>query len=419
VPPALRARGWTDKLQLLAPLRLRDFRLLWTGMMVSLVGDGVLLVALAWQVYTLSGTPAAMSAVGVALTAPHVTLLLLGGVVSDRFDRRTVMLISDIIRGTCSALFAALTLTGHLALWHVFTLTAVYGGATAFFGPAFDALVPQLVPEDDLVQANAIDQFVRPAAMQIAGPAVGGVLIAAAGPGWAFGVDAASFAVSAVCLALMRRTPHEPADASATMWRELVAGLGYVRQRVWLWGTFVAATFAYLLFIGPTAVLLPYLVKEILHGSAADLGLVLTSGGLGAVTAAIVVGQTGLPRSFITFMYVTWTFATLAIAGYGLARHTWQLALACALVNGFEAAGTVAWATAKQRLVASHMLGRVSSLDWFVSIALVPLSYALVAPVARALGVQGTLVAAGVLGAVITFSFLYLPGMRAAQRRSA
>jgi hypothetical protein len=108
--------------------------------------------------------------------------------------------------------------------------------------------------------------------------------------------------------------------------------------------------------------------------------------------------------------------ATLAIAGYGLARSSWQLAVACALVNGFEAAGTIAWATAKQRLVPAHMLGRVSSVDWFISIALVPLSYALAAPVAQAFGVQPTLVAAGVIGAVVTFVFLYLPGMRAAQQ---
>jgi MFS family permease len=406
----------THRVQLLAPLRHRDFRLLWTGMTVSLVGDGVLLVALAWQVYTLSGTPAAMSAVGVALSVPQVALLLLGGVVSDRFDRRAVMLISDLTRGICLTALAILAITGNLALWHVFALAAAYGGASAFFGPAFDAVVPELVEADDLVRANALDQFVRPAAMQIAGPALGGVLVASAGAGWAFAADALTFAVSSGCLLYMRRPSVPSQDDSSSMWSELLAGLRYVRSHVWLWGTFVAATFTYLLFLGPTAVLLPYIVKDVLHGSAAELGLVLTSGGLGAVLAAVTVAQAGLPKSFITFMYATWTLATLAVAGYGLANHAWQLALACAVVNGLEAAGTVAWATAKQRLIPNGMLGRVSSVDWFVSIALLPLSYALVAPVARAVGVQTTLVVAGVLGALVTFVFLYLPGMRAAQR---
>ena len=410
-----RGAGW-GRVQLLAPLRHREFRLLWTGMTVSLVGDGALLVALAWQVYTLSGAPAAMSAVGVALSVPHVALLLLGGVVSDRFDRRLILLASDLTRAACLAVLALLTISGNLALWHVFALAAVFGGASAFFGPAFDAIVPDLVGADDLVQANALDQFVRPMAMQIGGPAIGGVLVASTGAGWAFAVDALTFAVSSVCLLRMERLSPPTENGSLSMWKELLVGLGYVRRHVWLWGTFVAAAFTYLLFLGPTTVLVPYIVKDVLHGSAAELGLVLTSGGLGAVFAAVTIGQIGLPKSFITFMYATWTLATLAVAGYGLAHHAWQLAVACALVNGFEAAGTVAWATAKQRLIPNNMLGRVSSVDWFVSIALLPLSYALVAPVAHAVGVQTTLVAAGVLGSLVTVAFLYLPGMRAAQR---
>jgi hypothetical protein len=192
-----------------------------------------------------------------------------------------------------------------------------------------------------------------------------------------------------------------------------------VRRHVWLWGTFLSATFTYLLFVGPTEVLLPYVVKTELGGSAAALGLVLTSGGLGAIVAAIAVGWTGVPRRFITFMYGTWAIATLAVAGYGLATATWQLAAACVVVNGMEAAGTIAWATAKQRLVPGRLLGRVSSVDWFVSTALLPLSYAAAAPVASLVGVRQTLVAAGVLGAVVTFGFLFLPGMRQPEGRTA
>jgi MFS family permease len=420
MPPLDRDRRQAGRIQLLAPLRHRDFRLLWTGMSVSLVGDGVLLVALAWQTYALSNAPAAMSAVGVALSVPQVALLLLGGVVSDRFDRRLVMLASDLIRAACLLLLALLAISGTLVLWHLFALAAVYGGASGFFGPAFDAVVPELVPGRDLVQANALDQFVRPAAMHIAGPAVGGGLIAVTGPGWGFAFDALTFLASSVCLIRIRPLPATAGTAGrSSMWQDLRDGLRYVRRNVWLWGTFLAATFTYLLFLGPTEVLLPYIVKNVLHGTPVALGLILASGGLGAVLAAVVLGQTGLPKSFITFMYVTWALATLAVAGYGLAHRSWQLALACALVNGFEAAGTVAWANTKQRLVPNNMLGRVSSIDWFVSIALLPLSYALVAPVAQAIGAQETLLVVGVLGSVVTFTFLYLPGMRAVQRAAA
>ena len=404
------------RIQLLAPLRHREFRLLWTGMSVSLFGDGILLVALAWQTYSLSNAPAAMAAVGIALSVPQLAMLLLGGVVSDRFDRRLVMLLSDLVRAGCLTALALLAVTGSLALWQMYALAACYGAASGFFGPAFDSVVPALVPADDLVQANALDQFIRPAAMQIAGPAIGGVIIAIGGAGLGFAVDAMTFVVSAVCLVRMRPLPASPAGSAASMWQDMRAGFGYVRRNVWLWGTFVAAAFTYLLFLGPTEVLLPYLVKNVLHGSPAALGLILASGGLGAVLAAFVVAQAGLPTSFMTFTYLAWTLATLAVAGYGVATRSWQLALTCALVNGLEAAGTIAWANAKQRLVPNHMLGRVSSIDWFVSIALVPLSYGLVAPVALAFGVQATLVVVGVLGALVTGAFGFVPGIRAAQR---
>jgi MFS family permease len=384
-------------------------------MSTSLIGDGILLVALAWQVYALSGAPAAMSVVGFALSLPQVATLLFGGVVSDRFDRRRIMLCTDVVRGVVLAALAALSLTGAVQVWHIVALVALYGAASGFFGPAFDSLVPTLVAEPDLVRANALDQFVRPAALQMLGPSLGGVLIGVGGSGLAFAVDAATFAVSAACL-LSLRLPSLPDTSATSVWAEFREGVRYVRGNVWLWGTFVAATFTYLLFIGPTEVLLPFVVRTELHGTAGDLGLVLASGGIGAIAAALIVGQHGVPRKYMHFIYLTWTFATLAVAGYGLATASWHLAVSCALVNGLEAAGTIAWATAKQRLVPEALMGRVSSVDWFISIALVPLSYALAAPVAGAIGAQHTLVGAGVLGAAVTFAFLYLPGMRSPGR---
>jgi MFS family permease len=412
----LDAAGGARRVRLLTPLAHRDFRLLWIGMSVSLLGDGVLLVTLAWQVYTLSGSPSAMSVVGVALAVPQIALVLVGGVVSDRFDRRKVMLSSDLVRGACLATLAVLALSGTLRLWHVICAVAVYGAASGFFPPAFDATVPTLVPKSELVGANALDQFVRPAAVQIGGTALGGVLVAGVGPGWAFGFDALTFVFSAVCLARLRPLPPDAAQERESLWKDLRTGLSYVRANTWLWGTFVSATFAYLLFLGPTEVLLPYMVKHVLHGSATELGLVLASGGVSAILAAVIVGQAGLPRRFITFMYWTWTFATLGVAGYGFANSSWQLAVTCAAVNGLETAGIIAWATAKQRLVPVELLGRVSSVDWFVSLALLPLSYALAAPVAAAVGVRRTFIAAGVIGAVVTLAFLYLPGVRAVER---
>jgi DHA3 family tetracycline resistance protein-like MFS transporter len=190
-------------------------------------------------------------------------------------------------------------------------------------------------------------------------------------------------------------------------------GLAFIRGRVWLWGTLASAAVAYLVFLGPSEVLLPYLVKNELHASARDLGLVFAAGGVGAVGAAIWMGQRGHPRRDVTLMYATWTLATVAIAGYGLAAAAWQLMLACLIFNALETAGTVVWATIKQRHVPSSMLGRVSSLDWMISIGLLPISFALTAPVAGLLGVRATLIGAGLVGGAITLAALFLPGMRA------
>lgn len=400
-----------------APLRVRRFALLWTGMTVSLIGDGVLLVALAWKVYELSNATTAMSAVGVAMTVPHVALLLLGGVASDRLDRRRLMIASDVVRGSAVAIIGILALGGDLRLWHVFVLVAAYGAATAFFGPAFDAFVPEVVASEHLVQANAIDQFVRPCALRLIGPALAGVVIAAGGSAAAFVFDALTFAVSMGCLVAVRPTPvcgadGEERDMGGSVFGDVREGFRYVRQNAWLWATFLAATFAYLLIMGPLEVLLPYVVKNDLAGGAGDLGVILACGGVGAVAAALTMGRVGTPRRSITVIYLAWTASTLTLVGFGLAGASWQAMLVSFAFNGFEAAGTVVWLTTKQRLVPAALMGRVSSFDWFISTGLVPLSFAVTAPISGAIGARNTFLLAGILGAAVTLAFLFLPGVR-------
>jgi DHA3 family tetracycline resistance protein-like MFS transporter len=402
---ALDRPGGFSRVKLFAPLSHRDYRLLAAGMSVSLLGDGVFLVALAWQVYTMSDTPTALATVGIAMTIPTIICLLIGGAVSDRFDRRLVMLTADTVRGLALAALAALSITGALLFWELLAIVVVYGAATAFFNPASDALVPQLLPADLLAQANSLDQLIRPIALRLAGPALGGLLVGAIGAGWAFALNATSFAISVA--ALLAMSPMAVSAASAKRSgaaREIRAGLRYVRSHAWLWATLVTAAIAYLLFMGPTEVLLPFIVKHHFHDGARDLGLIFAAGGLGSLACAVSIGQFGLPRSSLTFMYIAWTVATLAIAGYGLSTGLWGLMLANVLFNTLETAGTIAWATAKQHHVPSQLLGRVSSLDWLISIGLLPLSYALTGPVSAALGARHTLIWAGVLGAIVTFT---------------
>ena len=408
---ALDRPGGFAKAGLLSPLRHRDFRVLWAGMAVSLLGDGIFLIAIAWETYALWNAPAALSIVGIAMTVPMVVFLLVGGVLSDRHDRRRLMLAADAVRAVAVACLAVLVFAGALQLWELVVLVALYGAGTAFFTPAFEAIVPELLPTQDLPAANSLDQFVRPIALRLAGPLLGGLLVAA-GAGVAFAVDAASFAASGIAVLAMRSTRPAAAAPSVSHAGAVREGLSFIRKRVWLWGTLVAAAAAYLVFLGPSEVLLPYLVKNELHASAGTLGLVFAAGGVGAVGAALWMGHRGHPRRDVTVMYATWTLATLAIAGYGLATAAWQLMLACLLFNALETAGPIVWATVKQHHVPSAMLGRVSSLDWLISIGLLPISFALTAPVAGVLGVRATLVGAGILGGAITLAALFLPGMR-------
>jgi MFS family permease len=446
-----------------ALLANRDFRLLLVGRCVSLLGDGVFLVALAWQAYTLSNAPTALALLGIAMSVPLIVLLLLGGVVSDRYERRRVMLLADLLRVALLLLLGALALGGQLRLWQMMAIVAVYGGAQAFFDPASEAIVPELLPASQLGRANALEQLARPLALRLAGPALGGLLVGLGGPGAAFLLDAATFIASAATLWLMstRSRASRGAGGLAHASRgagglarasrgaagvaveerlsdaagggsmglategllgsgtavELREGWSYVRRHVWLWGTFASAGLAYLLFMGPTEVLVPFMVKHVLHGSGTQLGIVLGAGGLGSLACALAMGRSRLPSRSVTFIYVVWTLATLAVVGYGLATAMWQLMLASLAFNLLETAGTIVWATLKQRHVPGELLGRVSSLDWLVSIGLLPLSLALTGPLSAALGVRTTLIAAGLAGALATLSGLMLPGMRTVDRR--
>jgi DHA3 family tetracycline resistance protein-like MFS transporter len=404
--------GGFSRVGLLVPLRSRNFRLLWSAMTVSLIGDGIFLIAMVWQAYALWNAPAALAVLGIGMTVPTIACLLLGGAISDRLDRRHILLYSDLARACVVGVLAALTIGGALSFALLVVLVALYGIGTAFFTPAFEAIVPDIVPQSDLAQANALDQFVRPLALRMVGPALGGWLVAWLGAGPAFALDAASFAASAgIVFALRTAGPVEKTHASNVT--AIVDGLRFVRQNVWLWGTLVSAAIAYLAFLGPTEALLPYLVKNELHASAGDLGLVFAAGGVGAVGAAVLMAQRGHPKRDMTTMYACWTLATLAVAGYGLARSTIQLMLACLVFNALEAAGTIIWATIKQLHVPASLLGRVSSLDWLISIGFLPISFALTAPVAELIGVRNTLVVAAFVGSAATVGALFIPGLRA------
>ena len=269
------------------------------GMTVSLLGDGVFLVALAWQAYTLSNAPTALSVVGIAMTVPTIVLLLSGGVVSDRFDRRRVMLGGrPRARGWPSACCGAVARPASLELWELVRARRACTAPARRSSPRPSTRsCPTCCPRAEL------------AAGQLARPVRAPDRVSARRPGdrrlrWSARSARAPRSpwtrprsrVSVVAV-LCDAPPGAPRRAACDRAAAIARGaLVRPRAHVWLWGTLLSAAFAYLSFLGPAEVLLPFVVKNDLHGSAARAGLVFAAGGIGAVGAAVLMGERGQPR---------------------------------------------------------------------------------------------------------------------------
>ncbi len=409
-----------DRIAILRPLAVRDFAFLWTGMTVSMIGDGIYLVSIAWQVLSIENRPGALALVGIAWSLPQVLLVIASGALSDRLERRHLMIAGDVIRLFAIGTLGFLSVTGQLrSIPIILGLVTVYGAGQAVFQPAFSSITPAIVPADLLVQANSLAQLVRPFAMTLVGPLVGGVLIAWVSVGFAFLVDASTFAFSAVMILSMRtrRTREDEQEQQASFFGDVAEGFRYVRQQRWLLIAMVAATVSLLAVWGPWETLVPVVVKNDLGGKASALGLVFGAGGVGAVIAAAVFGQRGtLPRKPVTAMYLAWALGMFGTAGFGIVTSVWQAMAVAFVTEGSITYLVVVWVTLVQRLVPDRLLGRVFALDWMISTMGVPLSFAITGPTAEAIGHDATLIWAGALGGSITLAFMFVRGARGPER---
>jgi MFS family permease len=408
--------SFRNRIAVLRPLQVRDFAFLWTGMTVSMIGDGIYYVAIAWQVLNIENRPGALAMVGVAWSLPQVLLVLASGALSDRIERRHLMIAGDAIRLVAIGTLGVLSLADALTIPLVLGLVAIYGSGMAVFQPAFTSITPTIVPAELLVQANSLAQLMRPFSMFLVGPVVGGLLIDWAGgrPGAAFLVDASTFAFSAAMILMMRvrRAPRDP-DETDSFLGDVLEGLRYVRRARWLLIAMVAATVSLFAVWGPWETLVPVVVRNDLGGHGRALGLVFGAGGLGAVVTAAVFGQRGtLPRRPITAMYLAWAVGMFGTAGFGLVTSVWQAMAVAFVTEGSIAFLVVLWVTLVQRLVPDRLLGRVFALDWMISTGGVPLSFAVTGPVADAIGHDVTLIAAGLIGGAVTLAFMFVKGAR-------
>jgi MFS family permease len=387
----------------------RAFRLLFAAQSISSLGDRLVPVALAFAVLNLTRSATSLGIVLAAQTIPLVLFVLLGGVWADRLPRRLVMATSDLVRAASQGVCAVLLLTGTAHLWELAALQAVYGTARAFFDPAALSVVPQTVDAGQLQRANSLLALTGNVAA-VAGPAVAGVIVAAAEPGWGLAFDAVTFLASAACV---RAMPPVIAVVRqrATLLHELRHGWGAFRARRWLWVTVACFT----LYIGfawaPWQVLGPQIARLSLGGPGAWAAIAVALGA-GSVAGGVIALR-ARPRhpfrlSFAIFAVVTPTLFAL-VAGHA----PLPVILPVAFIDG--SSGTMFntfWFTAVQSDVPAGELARVMSWDYFGSVAILPLGQALSGPVAAVLGSSTTLYVAAAVSALLFGLGLCVPAVR-------
>jgi Major Facilitator Superfamily len=400
----------------LQPLAYREFRLLTWATLVSVLGDGLMRVALPLQVLAITANdPLAIGMVGFAWTLGHVVSLPVGGLVSDRSERRTVMIVSDVVRAAAIGTIGALGALGVLRLWHVVALGAVFGFANGFFNPASRSLVPDLLPDDQLPRGNALLSFARPLQLWIMGPLLAGAIVALASPAVALLVDATSFVGSALLLTRLTRRPAA-AGTSQRPLEDLREGIRFVRTNRWTTLWFVTAGFSTLAFHGPFDVLVPTMLKVDLGLSEARAGwwiaAIFAGGGAGALLVSAVVAQRDLPRRFMAVLYGAEALTLIGMATFAAISGLWQALLAGFVIFGATVLSQIIIETTLQREVPRALLGRVISLEWFMAIGLAPVSFAVAGPLGRVFGARPALVTIGLVAGAIVAAVMFVRGAR-------
>lgn len=349
------------------------FAYLWVGNTLSRVGDYVYEIALAWWVLKTTGSPQAMSLVLVCTLTPSVLFLLLGGAIVDRLPRQVLMLFSDVGCGAVALVIAVLAWNDQLQIWHIYAASLFFGFSTAFFEPAYAAIIPQLVKEEDLSSANALTG-ISVNLGRVAGPALGAWLVTVFGSAFAFALNGISFFVAAGLLLplFVAKIPAPAATERTHLWADVREGFKVVASLPWLWINIVVFALINVTLIGPYSVAMPFLVGEGMQGGVDRLGLIYSFFPIGFVIGAAWLGRyPRLPRRGILVQVGTIVGAAMLLL-FGFNLPLWLL-LAAAVVNGIALqAGSLAWTHLLQEKIPNEQLGRVSSIDQTGSLLLMP-----------------------------------------------
>lgn len=400
----------------LTPFTNGQYRILAGALTLSLFGAGVWLVALVWQVIAIGGSPIELSLVSTGSAVGMLVAVLFGGVLADRVPQKRILVGVETTKILVVGALAWLALSGALDLWHLVLGSFVLGLAEGFFYPAYSALLPSVLAADDLLAANGVEGVLRPAIMQAAGPAIASAAIAIWSPGAAFVIVVVAQVLAVVGLLFLQSTPvrreiTEGLHPVAALLGDVAGGFRFMFRTPWLLWTLLYACLMVLAVIGPLEVLLPFAVRDQTGGGAGSFAIVLGAFGIGGAVGSLVVASLRLPRRYLTAMNLLWGVGCVPFVVIGFTDQVWVMAAAVFVVGfGFSSA-TVIWGTLLQRRVPPALLGRVSSLDFFVSLALMPVSMALAGPVGVLIGIPITFIVAGVVPAVLAVAVILIARM--------
>ncbi len=364
----------------------RNFKLLFAGRAASYIGTYLAPIAVAFAILDLHGSATAVGLSFAAWTLAQVSMLSLGGVLGDRFPRRTVMIGSDVCSTAVRATMGVLLITGHAHVWELIALQGAGGASVAFYNPAFYGLVREIVPTESLQRANGYLAIARYAAFPL-GAATGGTIVATVGPGTALLFDGATYATSALLLSLVR--VESIARATSSVLRELREGWSAFVEMRWVWVTCLWISLYFLITYAPFFVLGPYIAKHSM-GGASTWAAVVTGEGIGALLGSLAGLRIRVNRPLLVVGYI---FVPTAVQSVLLAFHApvFALAPAAALAGFGFACGSVVWDTAMQRTIPPDKLARVGAYGWMSAMVFLPAGYALAGPIGSAVGMRGYL----------------------------
>ena len=397
----------------LAPLREREFRLLFAGRTISLFGTAIAPVALAFAVLDLTGSKTDLGLVLAAREIPLILFILVGGIWADRLPRNRVMVGANVVSGFSQATVATLLITGTAEVWHLAALAAVNGSSTAFFFPASSGVIPQTVPAQLLQPANALLRLAINGAL-IGGAAVAGFLVAAFGSGTAIAVDAGTYLAGAFFVALMRLPASVRMEAQHFL-RELGEGWREFRSRTWLWAIVIQFSLVNAVETGGINVLGPAVAEDEL-GGARDFGLILTAQAIGLVAGGFV-GLRFRPRRMLLVATGSILLMPVVLIALGFPLSLPLLLAAAFLAGiGIETFG-ILWDTTMQQEIPPAALSRVYSYDLLGSIAIVPIGLAVAGPIADLVGVREALWGGAAIVVLATLPIFAVREVRELERR--